>query len=363
MPNSLYADLQLTNFPDETDSFLTYVNIASDDGPKVKQYIEAMNSGNQTLANQILQTIPAASQKIIKATDLNKLTQAILSVERFYKTDVQPFIEQKQQEWINIINQFNYKGKWSSVVNYLVNNMVTYTVSDVDLIYIATSSPPVGTTPTNTNYWRVLTIQGVQGQPGRGLTYRGLWKGNVQYRENEAVTHEGALWFSLASNNGVAPGTNATYWEKGISLITAYPVQDNEPSDMAVGGLWFNTSGNPTNYYHLTNLNNPATAEYILEGFQAYNDKGDVVIGTMKNLNMTNLEIKNPPDKIEYVIGETFDPTGMVVTVVFNGEYKIDVRDFTFSPNTPLTVNDTTITINYSNFGTTVNTTFNITIT
>ena len=75
------------------------------DGPLVKQYMDAMNSGNQTLANQIFSQIPSASQKIIQAVDLNKMTQAIQAVERFYKTDVQPVIEEKQTAWINEIER------------------------------------------------------------------------------------------------------------------------------------------------------------------------------------------------------------------------------------------------------------------
>lgn len=280
MPNSLYNDLQLTNFPDSTDNFLTYVNITAEDGTKVKQYIEAMNIGNQSLANQILQTIPAANQKIIKATDLNKLTQAMLAVERFYKTDVQPFIEQKQQEWVATINQFSYKGNWSLSTKYITNNMVTYTVNGANLLYIATSDPPVGSIPTNTNYWRVLTIQGIQGVSGQGVSYRGPWDANANYKDKEAVTFNGAVWITLKPSTGVAPGSDAQTWKKVIDILSNYPIQDTEPTTLNDGELWFNTSGNPTKYYHLTTLNNQATAEHILSGFQAYDSDGNVIIGT-----------------------------------------------------------------------------------
>ena len=72
--SATYTDLTLTNFPDSLDTFLTYLNIVASDGPLIQQYIDALEAGNQTQANQILAQIPSASQKIIKATDLNKLT-------------------------------------------------------------------------------------------------------------------------------------------------------------------------------------------------------------------------------------------------------------------------------------------------
>lgn len=154
MANDLYNDLPLTSFPQNIDSFTTWLNVTAQDGPLIQQYITAMNAGNQAQANQILSQISSGSQKIIKATDLNKLTQAILAVERFYSVDIKPYVQDKQEEWLNIINQFTYIGAWSNGTAYVQNNIVSYIVSGVTLLFIATSNPPTGTVPTNTQYWR-----------------------------------------------------------------------------------------------------------------------------------------------------------------------------------------------------------------
>ena len=135
--STLYKDLDLTIFPEGTDSFTQWLDITASDGPLIKQYTEAMNEGNVALANQILAQIPSSTQKIIKANDLNKLTQCILAVERFYKTDVEDYIDTKQTQWTSIINQFNYKGVWSNGTSYEKNNMVSYTRFGSELIYIA----------------------------------------------------------------------------------------------------------------------------------------------------------------------------------------------------------------------------------
>lgn len=277
----LYPDLSLTAFPGDIDSFTTWLDIIASDGALVLQYQQAMQAGNTVLANQILAQIPSATQKIIKATDLNKMTQAILAVERFYQTDVEPYIQEQQTNWLEIIQRFSYKDEWASGTTYEVNNFVSYTVSGATLIYLATSNPPVGTPPTNTNYWRLLSIQGQQGPSGEGVSYRQEWNSSTQYYTDDTVTYGGALWIATQNSQGQTPQSGSQYWQLVMSLgLTTYPIQDSEPTGQEVGGLWFNTQVNPTNYYQLTALENPATAAQISAGYEAYNDDGEVVTGT-----------------------------------------------------------------------------------
>lgn len=281
MPNNLYPDLPLTNFPSNIDTFTTWLNIVASDGVLIQQYQAAMQAGNTTLANQILTQIPQATQKIITATDLNKLSQAMLAVERFYLTDIEPYIETQQQSWLTAIQQFSYKGVWQNGTSYVVNNMVSYTVSGLNLIYIATSTSPVGTVPTNTQYWRVLTIQGQPGPSGDGLSYRQEWNSSTTYSTNDAVTYDGAVWMALQSSQNRLPDSSPQYWRLVMNLETvAYPIQDTVPTNLQVDGLWFNTSNNPTDYVYLAPLTNPASASNIAAGFQAYDQYGNLIVGT-----------------------------------------------------------------------------------
>lgn len=281
MPNDLYNDLPLTNFPSSLDTFTTWLNVTATDGPLIQQYITAMNAGNQTLANQILAQIPSASQKIITATDLNTLTQAIQAVERFYLTDVEPYIQIQQESWLNTINQFSYQGAWASGTAYVTNNIVSYTVLGLTMLYIATSNPPTGTVPTNTAYWRVLTIQGQPGPSGTGLSYRQEWSASTSYSVNDAVSYSGAVWLATQASQNQTPAEGSAYWQLVISLeTTTYPIQPNEPSVLNVGGLWFNTSDNPTHYCYLEPLGNPASAANIASGYEAYDAFGNIIVGT-----------------------------------------------------------------------------------
>ena len=65
-----------------------------------------------------------------------------------------------------------------------------------------------------------------------------------------------------------------------------------------------------------------------------------------KKLN--SIEITKKPDKTEYVEGESFDPTGMEVTAYFNNHTSSIITDYTISPEGPLSLEDTVITISYT---------------
>ena len=278
-----YPDLPLTEFPQNMDQFLVYMNLTATDGQIVKQYMDAMNAGDQALANQIIATLPSATQKIINADGLNKVTQAMLAVERFYHTDIEPYIDDLQADWLDVINQFYYAGTWATGASYVKNNIVSYDVGGVIFLYMATAETvPVGTIPTNTNYWRQLTIQGIQGVSGVGLSYRQEWNAVDTFYVDDAVTYGGALWQCLEQNAGVQPGIDSAKWKRIMSLAaTTYPIQDTEPLAQDPGELWFNTSNNVTEYIHVEPLTTPATAANIQSGYQAYDADGNVIVGTL----------------------------------------------------------------------------------
>lgn len=313
MANELYPDLNLTVFPQNVDQFLTFLNITATDGPLIAQYQTALQAGNTTLANQILAQIPQGTQKIITATDLNKLTQAIQAVERFYLTDIQPYIQTQQESWLNTINQFSYQGTWSNGTSYVENNIVSYTTGGLVLLFIATSNPPTGTVPTNTQYWRLLTIQGQQGASGEGLSYRQEWNVSTQYQINDAVTYDGTIWMSLQSNTGVQPGTNNAVWQQIISLETAaYPIQPTEPQGLAQGDLWFNTQGNPTKYIYEVDVTN------FLD-----NVNGEVIGATLEEkevaLQETKADLKAALAEKGQTVGEVFSAYPAAVRAIETG--------------------------------------------
>lgn len=62
---------------------------------------------------------------------------------------------------------------------------------------------------------------------------------------------------------------------------------------------------------------------------------------------VTGLEITSAPAKTSYQSGDTFDPSGMVVTAVYENNVRKATTSYTYSPNRTLTVDDSEITVSY----------------
>ena len=240
--SSLYPDLGSTSFPNSVDTFVTMLNMVATDGALVTQYQAAMNNGDLTTAQTILASIPSANQKIVTADKLNKFKDAILAVERFYLTDIVPYVNTKQTEWENTINLFSYIGVYSPSVQYQKNNLVEYTVSGINLLYICTNTPTIGTVPTNTLYWRPLSVQGVKGDAGVGYSFVFAWSGSTSYVLQNMVSYNNALWGCIVANTNQAPFVGSAYWTYVASIEgQIYPVQASEPVGLSTGSLWFRT--------------------------------------------------------------------------------------------------------------------------
>lgn len=68
---------------------------------------------------------------------------------------------------------------------------------------------------------------------------------------------------------------------------------------------------------------------------------------------LSQIAITTPPTKTTYTAGETFDKTGMVVTASYSDGTLTPVTDYTISPDRPLAIGDTQVTVTYTKDGTT----------
>lgn len=76
---------------------------------------------------------------------------------------------------------------------------------------------------------------------------------------------------------------------------------------------------------------------------------------------LKGISVKTPPAKLEYLAGDTFDPTGMVLTANV-GSVPVDVTTgYTVTPD-PLTADTTAVTITYALDGKTASTTQTVTV-
>lgn len=71
-------------------------------------------------------------------------------------------------------------------------------------------------------------------------------------------------------------------------------------------------------------------------------------------LKVTSISVEVAPTKTKYVVGETFDPAGMKIVAVYNDNTKKVVTNYTYDKKDPLTLEDTTVTISYEGYKTTI---------
>lgn len=64
-------------------------------------------------------------------------------------------------------------------------------------------------------------------------------------------------------------------------------------------------------------------------------------------IELSSIAVTTAPTKTAYTVGETFDPTGMIVTATYSDASTRTVADYAYSPTTALTAEDTTITVTY----------------
>ena len=66
---------------------------------------------------------------------------------------------------------------------------------------------------------------------------------------------------------------------------------------------------------------------------------------------LIGIKIATSPDKTEYVEGEKFDPTGMKILGIYSDQSSSEITGYTYTPKDNLIVEDTEITINYTESG------------
>ena len=78
--------------------------------------------------------------------------------------------------------------------------------------------------------------------------------------------------------------------------------------------------------------------------------------GNPDPVRLVSVEVTTDPNRTVYSIGDVFDPTGMVVTAKYSdgSQRALSSGEYSFSPNGPLTENDSSITVSYGGFSDTV---------
>ena len=232
-----------SNFPDGLDSWEEFKDVVATDAILLSQYQQYILAGDMENAQYIYQQIPEANKKFIGALVMNQFADAIMSVEEFYSNSgFEAYTQTKQAEWQAIIDQFSYIGVYNATTQYYKNNIVLYNVNGQNYLYINmyNGTTPLGTLPTNPSYWRILTIQGQQGEAGSSTTFYFNWDSATEYQTNNVVAIGSSLYVALQDNVNNIPYVGSEYWERIFTTPQKhYPVQKTQPEGAVSGDLWF----------------------------------------------------------------------------------------------------------------------------
>lgn len=240
--SALYPDLDFTNYPGELDNITLKSNITNaTDAQLVAQIQASILAGDFANASAILNANPQLNGKIFNANDYNQIRDAILALERFYNSDIKNYITEKQATWVAEVDKFNYKGVYSPTTQYYKNNMVDYTTTEGTFLYLCIQQPDTGIAPTNTNYWRILTLRGERGLSGEGLSFAWVWDSTTEYNTNDVVVYGNKWWVSTQVNRGQQPANGSAYWTEILTALPAIqiPVTEIQPTDQIIGDQWY----------------------------------------------------------------------------------------------------------------------------
>ena len=208
----IYTDLN-SDFPDTISTMTRVQDVSASMKPYVDQYYTYYNRGDFENANAVITAHPELQNMIINAKIFNDMRDEIVATQRTFRDDTENYI-------FNVVKN---KGDWSPSVRYIKYNVVFYYVGTTKNPYMAIADNiPIGTLPTNINYWYPLSIKGEQGIPGLGLTPRGIWSEYIQYYQNDLVSYNNALWAANEDNIGYFPSDSATVWYSVLSINIAY---------------------------------------------------------------------------------------------------------------------------------------------
>lgn len=228
---------------------------------KFNSFYDNMITGTQQSidsAQEILSQNTDMNNQIMNAENVNLLKQGVLDQENGVKENIDNKLDELLQEFQSYINNMIVKGQWSATVQYEQNNLVYYDKGEGEsFAYFAYTDQaiPIGTLPTDTNYWIEFDIRGLQGYGGIGyfkpiealgntipfrLKYN--YDNEMIYTMGDVVVYESKMWVCVvAQTQGKAPNIEHFPWTPIMLCLppVVTPVQIEEPEDLSEGDFWW----------------------------------------------------------------------------------------------------------------------------
>lgn len=227
-----------------TIPWLHYQDIQIPDVTLRSQFRQYVQTGQYAEALALLNNNAAQLQgKAYIANTINTIVSGILELEGYYNTGVTIYLSNLATQYFALINNLKKMGLWISSVQYTPYNFVLYN----NEIYMCLEAPPIGTLPTDIQYWLYLELRGQQGAPGVDVVMRYTWNNTNTYSPNDLVVYDGNIYVALTNNINVIPTSSPTDWllflkiGKGQIYVGTTP-----PSNPVNNMIWFQTQTDPS---------------------------------------------------------------------------------------------------------------------
>lgn len=216
-----YADLPRTNMPLAVDDINEMQDITLDLVSARDLFYAYMDAGDLTNATTVINNNPNLLACLFNADKYNSLRDSMIALERVFLTDIQDYI----------INLSTPQGEWQNNKSYSKYQVVSYIYQDATQFYCArqmsvpaNSTVSYNTNPTNTYYWTPITLRGMQGDPGTGLSPMGIWNNTTQYYNYTNSTTNMPI-ISLVYYNNI-------FWQATTNNINSEPTSTIENGEV-----------------------------------------------------------------------------------------------------------------------------------
>lgn len=202
-------------------------------------YYTAMQNNNISNAANILKNNPSVANQIMNADNINILLNETYRRELTPKIDIDYFLEGLLSVYQKMIDYTRVMGEWDANTQYNVHNLVYY--NEKAYYVYPNTTPPIGTPPTDTQYWEEYDIKGFQGYGGINLNFKFNWDNTQSYKVGDVVIFQNKMWYAVADNTNYEPNLNHYPWVviSMPKLPDKTPIQRAIPNGYDIGDFWF----------------------------------------------------------------------------------------------------------------------------
>ncbi len=163
----------------------------------------------------------------------------------------------------------------------------------------------------------------------------------VQFYMTDEDYINGMLWMEFKKNPGLI------YDLKPGELEKIMQPTDKFEAGKIYGFIAYTKATKGNTFAEEAMLNGTVNGKSIMcVGMNDYGITG-IVFEPLKEVKLDYIKISKAPTKKDYKVGEEFDPSGMVITAVYDDKSEKTVENYTYTPNGQLTADDITIKITY----------------